>query len=87
MGKGARAGAVNSSNVMEKETFRGDIDRVRDSDRDGQGLRHVFGIGGTGTVGAQLETRPTTHLPRKIRFSSDFVYFILGNLGKIKNKR
>ena len=29
-----------------------------------QGLRHVFGIGGTGTGGAQLETGPNTHLPR-----------------------
>ena len=47
-----------------------------------QGLRHLFGIGGTGTVGAQLEIRRKTHQPRKFRFSSDFVHFILGILGK-----
>ena len=47
-----------------------------------QGLRHVFRIGGTGTVGAQLETSPNTHLPRNFRFSSDFVHFILGIIGK-----
>ena len=29
-----------------------------------QGLRHVFGIGGGGTVGAQPEARPKTNLPR-----------------------
>ena len=38
-----------------------------------QGPRHVFGIGGTVTVGAQLETRSKTHLPRKFRFCSDIV--------------
>ena len=52
-----------------------------------QGLRHVFGIGGGGGRGTAevhpefscggRETRPKTYLPRKFRFSSDFVHFIL----------
>ena len=46
------------------------------------GSATCLGGGGTGTVGAQLETRPKTHLPRKFRFCSDFVHLILGILGR-----